>query len=181
MADLPRERVTCARPFSNCGVDFAGPLLRKDSEVRKIYVAVFICMATKAVHLEPVSSLKKDICMLALKRLASMRGMPSMFFSDNATYFIGARNDLLRIQELLDKRNENSIASHVNRQGFQWLTIPPRSPHYGRLWEAAVESVKRHMKRVIGLQLLYEEFLTVLDQIEAILNLRPLSIIRRPQ
>ena len=97
-----------------------------------------------------------------------------MFFSDNGTYFIGARNDLLRIQELLDKRNENSIASHVNRQGFQWLTIPPRSPHYGRLWEAAVESVKRHIKRVIGLQLLYEEFLTVLDRIETILNSRPL-------
>ena len=73
MADLPRERVTHARPFSNCDLDFAGPLHRKDPEVRKFYVAVFICMATKAVHLEPVSSLKKEDCMLALKRLVSMR------------------------------------------------------------------------------------------------------------
>ena len=54
--------------------------------------------------------------------------------------------------------------------------IPPYAPHFGGLWEAGVKSCKYHIRRVIGTaHLTYEEFSTVLAQIEAVLNSRPIS------
>lgn len=53
---------------------------------------------------------------------------------------------------------------------------PPISPHFGGLWEAGVKSIKYHLKRIIGESTLtFEEITTVLSQIEACLNSRPLS------
>jgi len=56
------------------------------------------------------------------------------------------------------------------------LILKPSAPHFGVKWEAGVKSVKFHLKRIIGDTLLtYEEFTTLLIQIEAILNSRPLT------
>lgn len=59
---LPRQRVTQSKPFSIAGVDFAGPIQVKTG-LRKIvlaYIAVFVCMPTKAVHLELISNLTSE-------------------------------------------------------------------------------------------------------------------------
>ena len=76
MGDLPAERVTPARPLSQCGLDFAGPVRTKlgGAISQKRYIALFICFATKAVRLELVSNLTKEACILALKRFSSRRG-----------------------------------------------------------------------------------------------------------
>uniref|UniRef100_A0ABD2W7B2 DUF5641 domain-containing protein n=1 Tax=Trichogramma kaykai TaxID=54128 RepID=A0ABD2W7B2_9HYME len=58
---------------------------------------------------------------------------------------------------------------------MQWKFIPPRAPHFGGLWEAAVKAFKSHLKRVVGAATLtFEEFSTLTTQIEACLNSRPL-------
>ena len=74
MADLPTERKTPAKPFAQCGIEFAGPFEIKEAEVLKIYVAVFVCLATKAIHLEMVTRLTKEACILSLKRFTARRG-----------------------------------------------------------------------------------------------------------
>ena len=155
MADLPTERITPAKPFAQCGIDFAGPFEIKEAEVSKIYVAVFVCLATKAIHLEMVTRLTKEAGILSLKRFTARRGNSEKILSDNGSNFIGARNDLIKIKELLDKNGtDKSVVSFVNSQGTEWVTIPSRAPHFGGLWEAAVKSLKRHMRKVIGLQFL---------------------------
>ena len=169
--------MTPARPFSQTGLDFAGPLqLKEGNDVKKIYIAVFVCLTTKAVHRELVSSLTKEDCIFALKRFAARRGTPKKILSDNGKNFIGARNELLQVRALLNSdKKEKSLVQFVNENGIEWVTIPPRSPHFGGLWEAAVKSMKRHLRRVVGLQVLrYEKLLTTLTQFEAILNSRPL-------
>lgn len=62
MGDLPSFRVKPARPFLNSGVDFAGPiqiLIKKGrgAQTSKAYIAIFVCMSTKAIHLELVADL----------------------------------------------------------------------------------------------------------------------------
>lgn len=60
-------------------------------------------------------------------------------------------------------------------EGIEWKYIPPRSPHFGGIWEAGVKSVKSHLLRIMGnANLIYDEFYTVLTQVEAVLNSRPL-------
>jgi hypothetical protein len=58
---------------------------------------------------------------------------------------------------------------------FQWHFIPPNSPHFGGLWEAGVKSLEYHWRRIAGKALLiFEEFSTLITQVEACLNSRPL-------
>ena len=118
MADLPAERVTQARPFSQCGPDFAGPIMTKipDSACQKSYVALFVCFITKAIHLELVSNLMKEGCILALKRFLARRGTPTKFISDNGSNFIGARKDLIKLQEILSSKEENSLFVYANQK-----------------------------------------------------------------
>lgn len=59
MGNLPSDRVELGRPFLKCGVDFAGPFYIKSSLLRrapliKSYACVFVCFATKAIHIELV-------------------------------------------------------------------------------------------------------------------------------
>ncbi|XP_072403059.1 uncharacterized protein [Diabrotica undecimpunctata] len=52
---------------------------------------------------------------------------------------------------------------------------PSYSPVFGGLWEAGVKSAKYHIKRVMGTnELTYEQFNTLIVQVEGILNSRPL-------
>lgn len=66
MGDLPAARITESRPFTNVGIDYCGPFYikeRKDRNRReiKVYVAIFVCLAVKAVHIELVIDLTSFI------------------------------------------------------------------------------------------------------------------------
>ena len=58
-AALPEFRVTRALPFSKVGIDFAGPLYAKNGpgDMKKVYIALFSCCVTRAVHLELVAEM----------------------------------------------------------------------------------------------------------------------------
>ena len=59
-----------------------------------------------------------------------------------------------------------------------WTFIPPRAPHFGGLWEAAIKSAKKHLRRVMGKGVLNcEELHTLFCQIEMVLNSRPISFL----
>ena len=60
------------------------------------------------------------------------------------------------------------ISTFCATQRIEWKFIPERAPHFGALWESAVQSTKTHLKRILGdVKLTFEEFCTVLTQIEA--------------
>ena len=171
-----------SRPFTNVGVDYCGPFYIKEKRERnrrqiKVYVAIFICLAVKAVHIELVGDLTSEAFIAALRRFIARRGFCSIIYSNNGTNFIGANNELRELYDLLqsDDHNEKVNAFLANKQ-IEWRFIPPHSPHFSGLWEAAVKSFKRHLKRVVGNELLtFEQFNTPIIEIESILNSRPLT------
>ncbi|XP_039302131.1 uncharacterized protein LOC113005359 [Solenopsis invicta] len=175
-----RVRVTPpARAFLHSELDYAGPVLirsRSGREIasKKAYIALFVCMATRAVHLELVEGYSTPAFLGAYSHFVARRGLPESIYSDNGTTFVGADRELAAAfrATLRDPDLQNRTAA----DNVSWHFIPPSAPHFGGLWEAGVRSTKHHIRRVVGAHILtFEEFSTLLCNIEACLNSRPLA------
>lgn len=177
MGNLPKERITPSYPFNRCGVDYAGPVLILNRKGRgaktiKAYICIFVCFVTRAVHLELVGDLTSEAYLLALNRFISRRGKPLEIYSDNGRNFVGLMNEF---SDFL-RKCPSDIIEYAASQQIKFKFIPPYSPHFNGLSESGVKSCKYHLRRVVGnAHLTYEEYGTVLSQIEAVLNSRPLS------
>ncbi|CAI6376681.1 unnamed protein product [Macrosiphum euphorbiae] len=176
MGNLPAQRITPSRPFTIVGIDFAGPYFAKEQLRRKIqpckvYLALFVCFAKKAVHLEMVTDLTTAAFLAAFNRFSSRRGCPTEIHSDNGRNFVGAHNEMTKFTQSSTFQNEiNQIVT--------WKFIPPVSPHFGGIWEASIKSAKTLIKRVIGVTVLtFEELQSLFARVEACLNSRPLTSI----
>lgn len=82
MADLPYYRCSPSRIFAHCGVDYAGPISVRTGSGRgnkshKAYIALFICLSTRAIHLELMDNYSTAAFLAAFKRFTSRRGIPS--------------------------------------------------------------------------------------------------------
>ncbi|GFW08524.1 integrase catalytic domain-containing protein [Trichonephila clavipes] len=178
MGDLPRDRIVPSRPFEKVGLDYAGPIITKPNLKRsrvtlKSNIAIFICFSKKATHLEVVSDLTTEAFLACLRRFIARRSKPSVIWSDNATNFKGVRNILNEWNEIC---KSNRIQLFSAEEGIEWNFIPPASLHFGGLWEANIKSMKRILLRVAKSAIMnFEELTTLMAQIEAVLNSRPLS------
>ena len=160
-APLPRDRVTRAPPFSVTGVDFAGPIFAVDCPRRKFYVCLFTCAVTRAVHLELTGSLSQADFLMALRRFAARRTLPSVIYSDNARTFSGA---------------DQLMQRYFGHLAPRWKFIVPNSPWWGGWWERLVRSVKVGLRKSLGTRCLTQvELETVLTEVESCVNSRPLT------
>ncbi|GFS61870.1 integrase catalytic domain-containing protein [Trichonephila clavipes] len=131
MGNLPKHRATLERPFFSCGIDYAGPVLIKCNKGRgtkstKGYIALFVCLATKAVHIEAVGDLTTDSFIAALRRFSARRGAPRHIYSDNGTNFVGARRKLDEIRKLwLSLPTNEAISYYLSKSSIDWHFIPP--------------------------------------------------------
>lgn len=78
MGSLPSPRVVPGRPFLRSGVDYAGPFNIKPFKGRsnrtlKCYFAIFVCLSTKAVHLEAVTDMTSESFIAALRRFTAIQ------------------------------------------------------------------------------------------------------------
>lgn len=99
MGDLSTARVNLLRLFYHTGVDYTSHVFVKANKGRGIltmkgYVAVFVCMVTKAVPSELVSDLTTSSFLAALRRMTARQGVPKKMYSDQGTTFIGANKVL---------------------------------------------------------------------------------------
>ncbi|XP_053699180.1 uncharacterized protein LOC128746160 [Sabethes cyaneus] len=173
MSPLPVDRVTPnRRPFSSVGIDYLGPVeVVVGRRKEKRWVAVFTCLAVRAVHLEVVHSLTTESCRMAITRFRNKFGAPSHIYSDNATCFQGANNEMIRMASI-NQQCAESIAS----PSTAWHFNPPGTPHMGGIWERMVRSVKTAMRALDDGRKLTDEILaTILAEAAEMINMRPLT------
>ena len=181
MGTFAPVRVTKAFPFENVGVDFAGPVFLRAPNKRaspvKAYVAVYVCLAVKAVHLDLVPDLSSEAFIASLHRFIGRRGKPSNIYCDNGRNFVGAQRELKELRQLfVSQQHQDTVLRDCTANNIEFHFIPPRSPSLGGIWEAAVKSMKFHLRRILGNAMLPEtEFRTALIQVEATLNSRPIT------
>ena len=80
MGHLHEARVKPSKPFTNTGVDYSGPFYVKQGGKRsrttvKCYIALYVCLSTKAIHLELVSELSTEAYIASLRRFIPRRGL----------------------------------------------------------------------------------------------------------
>ncbi|KAB0804668.1 hypothetical protein PPYR_01638 [Photinus pyralis] len=155
MGELPNDRLEPTFPLFPTGVDYGNPILIKLGYMRsgptqKERIVFFICIAAKAIHLKMATSATFIAC---LQRFISRQ-----------------------LKILFNHRNRSKIGYFCAGEDIEWNIIPPRASHFGGEWKAGVKSMKLQYKRIVGnANLTYEETLTLLVQIENILNSRPIN------
>ncbi|XP_029161120.1 uncharacterized protein LOC114932873 [Nylanderia fulva] len=131
-------------------------------------------MTTKALHLDAVSDYTTASFLAAYHRFTARRGIPHAMYSDHGTTFQGADQELTASFHAATR--DPAFQNYIAQENTAWHFIPPAAPQFGGLWEAAVRSVKHHIKRAIGTHTLtFEEITTLLCRIELFLNSRPIA------
>ncbi|XP_065911263.1 uncharacterized protein [Dysidea avara] len=170
---LPKVRVSESPPFTVTGMDFTGALYIKDREEEtKVYICIFTCAVTRAVHIEVVCDLSVQTFLLAFRRFSSRKSLPSTMISDNASTFLAAAEDLQRLFE------SETLQKELEQNNVTWRFIPKRAPWYGGFWERMVGLTKQAIKKTLGRAFVtLKQLETIVTEIEAMLNDRPLTYV----
>ena len=172
---LPSFRVNEAPPFLYTAVDFAGPMFLKGKggfSGGKVWIALFTCCVTRAIHLELVQDMTTTTFVRCLKRFTARRGLPRRMISDNAKTFKATAK---QIKAILDQKDVKDYLSCI---GMEWSFNLEKAPWWGGIFERMVKSTKRCLKKIVGrANFCYDEMHTAVVEIEAIVNSRPLTFL----
>ena len=181
LAPLPEERTSLAAPFTFVGMDFAGPLYSFEGieqKKEKVYIVLFVCLSTRAAHVELTHGMSTEELLLALKKMVSRRGWPRTIFSDNAKTFIRMEKDLKSRLAGLDWEKIQSLSPDGPR-GIDWSFNAPRASWWGGHFERFVGLVKSRLKKNLGsAKLTFRQLEATLIEVEAVVNSRPLAVVR---
>ena len=132
------------------------------------------CHASRAIHLEMLQDRSTESFIMALKRFSNRRGRPSIIHSDNAGEYVSGRNTIQEVFRVLNtERTHQRLQDELK---LSWYLAPPRSPSHSGVIERLVKTIKNPLSKCLMDKLLTEtEFYTVLTDVEASVNVRPLS------
>ena len=178
--DIPKERITeNSYPFQFTGLDYFGPFTIDfgQGDVCKVWICLFSCMTTRAVHLEYVTNLSAHEFIMAFRRFCNRRSIPEKIYSDNATTFKNAskfvRNNVFP---------EEALGREFMNKRVEWYFNTPAAPWQGGHYERLVGICKKALKHAInGKQMNRSAFETVITEVERTVNCRPLTYVDAPE
>ena len=180
MGSLPKERTCPAPAFTNTMVDYFGPYsVRGEVQKRtsgKAWGVIFTDMVSRAVFIEAVFEYTADAFLIALSKFTSVRGYPSVMYSDPGSNLCAASNELNLQWKKMWKEEEEKIITHSSENGMEWRFSTADSPWQNGAVEALVKSAKRILDVVLQKQRLSpSEFSGVLYGVANDLNERPIG------
>ena len=174
MADLPRQRVEPAPPFTYCAVDYFGPwYVKRGRSMVKRYGALFTSLASRAIHIEVADTMETDSFIQALRRFICRRGPVREIRCDRGTNFIGAEN------ELIEESDDEKVKTELLKDNIDWIKNPASASNFGGVWERQIRSIRNVMNALMkehGTQMDEEILRTFICEAEATVNNRPLTV-----
>ena len=143
----------------------------------KRYGALFTCLVSRAVHIEVASSLESSSFIQVLRHFIARRRPVREMSSDNGANFVGARNELLHAIEEMDHRE---IRAKLKKENIDWIFNPRAASHMGGVWERQIKTTRKILAGLMeeyGHCLDEESFRTLICEVEAINNSRPLKTV----
>ena len=181
MAPLLEACVNPGLPWCSVGVDCTGAFRFKpnegqnEGEHKKMYVCLFTDMTTRAIHMECCSNLTTEEFILAMRRMISRRGKPKEFFSDEAKTFVRANRELATLNLAVDMAKVEETSAD---QGIKWHFNVPHGQWRGACWERLVRTLKESLRKCLTNATVDETtFKTIICEIEALINDRPLTAV----
>ena len=177
MPPWPKERVSKSNPFTYVGLDYLGPIqVKEGNTVTKMWICLFTCLAVRAIHLELVKGLSAQLFLDCLRRFIARRGKPSLIISDNAPQFRLVKSVL--DHQWMNVYRDETVLNFFSYEGIRWQFTIALAPWQGGFYERLVGIVKRSLRKGMGRRLLYwDKLTTLLTEVEAIINTRPLTYI----
>lgn len=176
-ASLLEFRVKDDPAFTSVGVDFAGPfyiygLSTRQNQASKVYLALYTCASSRAVHLDITPDLSADAFLRSFRRFISRRGIPKRVRSDNAKNFKSASKKLSRLLDIPE------VQQFLAEKRVLWSFQLPRAPWWGGFFEKMIKCAKKCLKKMLGVaRVTYDELYTLIVEVEAILNSRALTYV----
>ena len=168
MAQLPLDRIEAPEAaFTNVGLDGFGPfnVRIKRSEVKR-YGLIFVCLASRAIHLEVCNELTTSSFMNGLRCFIAHRGPLRLIRSDCGSNYLGAMKEL----------DTFYVRSELQRKNIDWVLNPPAASNFGGCWEAMIRLVRKVLTHSINRQVLTDEISrTLFCEAEFVVNSRPLT------
>ena len=182
MADLPEDRVLPEGPFQFCGTDLFGPwTIREGRKDLKKYGVVFTCLASRAVHIETVNTMNTDSFVNALRRFLAVRGPCRTIRCDQGTNIMGAARELKEAWLSLDhdKIKQFLMTQNVDYKPPAFKPNVPGASEMAGVWERQIRTIRSILSQLLaehGQQLDDESFRTLMAEVMAIINCRPLAV-----
>ena len=175
-APLPKYVVSSEEPpFTFIGLDYLGPLfILDDTNLKKNWVCFFTCLNIRAVHIEVhVEDISTECFIACLRRFIARRGTPSLIVSDNASQL---KLGYALIESIWKSvANSSEVQSYVANKHITWKFITEYAPWKGGYYERLVGLTKRSLRKALSTtKVTRTELLTLIVEIEAVLNSRPL-------
>ncbi|CAB4045881.1 Transposon Tf2-6 poly, partial, partial [Paramuricea clavata] len=173
MGPLPFSRIPDSRrrltPFAHVGIDNMGPLNVKNGDnMATRYLLVFVCMITRAIHIEVTVDKSTKSTTLALIRFQGRFGTPNIINTDNASNFLEIAREMEKLKAIFADKEIN------------WTFNPPKAAWFGGHFEIFVGLIKKAIFKStpnIDVILNDEELATLTSEIARMLNNRPLNYV----
>jgi hypothetical protein len=177
MADLPEERLKLGKLWNDVGMDLAGPIEYLDDQKTKTksWIVVYTCLTSRGVVLDFIPDMTTESIIQSVWRLIARRGAPKQIISDCAANFVKASKEM---KALWDHVDWEKIQETRESGRIEWKFISPKAPWQGGIWESVVKMLKQSLRRTISGHILFKmELVTVIFEIEAQINSRPLTAV----
>ena len=166
-------------------MDFAGPIYirhgarrhhgivkKKAVQELKTYILLYTCALTRALHLELVPDTSVPSFTMATRRFFSRKATAQVIYSDNARTFQRADKYFKALY------NSTTLADFLAGRRIKWKYSASLSQWWGGWWERMVRTMKSMLKKTLRRTVLtYEELETILTEVEAAVNSRPLAYV----